>query len=628
MTGKNGNDLSDENETIFLFLDSSLRYEDCKNYLKQKSVKIITFDYESHHTLHEKNIPHIISDDFLTLEDMDEIQSKSYDFARWHKDDRFQKSMTYEGINLGLLIQTEFNYFLIPFLKKFVETIKIFHENKQANFFVSQHLAEIMGSFYTNITIISKTNQNEEFYYDSVKIPLKIRNHSFSINVSKKNYDRIKKISGQFINLFLKENIPKNNKSVLFVEFDPIRYHKLFSNMNNVKCDFSLYNIRKPAIWNKESFTIIKKSNCTIIDSEKLFKKSSKKIFENDIKEIRINLEALFEREEFFEIFSFHDKSFWKIIKRKIKDLFEKRIPELIINIQKGKKLFEENNFSSILVWSEIGSTEQILIKLAKQRNIPVVLLQHGLFFDSGTKGAYEMNVFHGVYPVDADEIIVWGKIEKDHQMSAGISEKNIHVLGSPLFDDFSDNIESSTNIVTLATSGPVKENIFDLTVKTIEKNIETIKTISQSVNKFNKKLIIKTHPSPDEFNPTELVHKINKDIEIINNGDITEIIKKSDIFIVIDVSTVIINAQLLGKPVISAIVKDSGYGVPSVLSTNSCLQVNSKDFEINLRKILSDKEFKNEILQKGEEYVKEYLENIGSASENILNFLSKYNHK
>lgn len=41
MNGKNGNNLLNESETIFLFLDSSLRYEDYEKYLKWKHIKII-----------------------------------------------------------------------------------------------------------------------------------------------------------------------------------------------------------------------------------------------------------------------------------------------------------------------------------------------------------------------------------------------------------------------------------------------------------------------------------------------------------------------------------------------------------------------------------------------------------
>ena len=621
MTGKNGNNLLNESETIFLFLDSSLRYENYEKYLKHKCIKIITFDYKSHYILYEKNIPHVISDSFLTLEDMDEIQSKSYDFARWHEDKRLQKSMTYEGINLGLLIQTEFNYFLVPFLKKFIEMMKICSKNKKASFLVSQYMKEIMESFSINATEISKTTQNEEFYYDSVKIPLKIKDHFFSINVSKKNYDRIKNFTERFINLFLKETIHKNDKSVLFVEFDPVKYHNLFLNMNKVKCNFSLYNIRKPSIWNKESFTIIKESNCNIINSKKLISKSSRKLLEIDIKEIKINLEILFEREEFIEIFSLHSKSFWKLIKKIMKDLFEKRISEIIINIQKGKKLFDENNFSSILVWSESGSTEQILVKLAKQKNIPVVLLQHGLFYDSRTKGAYEMNKFQGAYPTDADKYIAWGNIEEKHQIRSGTPSKNIHVLGSPYHDRiFEFYKKQDKKYVLLATSGPVKENALDLTIQTIQKNKDAIRKICQVISKMNKNLVIKIHPSPDEFDPSDLVQQIDPKIRVVKTGDIIPFISNCELFIVIDASTIIIDAQLFRKPIISVSVKDSGYGTPSILQ-HVCL-TDIDNFEYVLKRVLTDTEFRNTLVDMGTAYVNDYLVNHGNASTDIINFL------
>lgn len=623
MTGKNGNNLLNESETIFLFLDSSLRYEDYEKYLKWKHIKIITFDYKSHYILYEKNIPHVISDSFLTLEEMDEIQSKSYDFARWYEDKRLQKSITYEGINLGLLIQTEFNYFLIPFLKKYMEILKICSNNKEANFLVSQYVINIMESFSVNATVISKTTQDEEFYYDSIKIPLKIKDYSFSINISKKNYDIIKNFTEQFINLFLKQPMPKNDKSVLFVEFDPIRYQNLFLNMNKVKCDFSLYNIRKPLIWNKESFVIIKESNCNIIDSKKLISKSSRKLLEIDIKEIKINLESLFERQEFIEIFSLHNKSFWKLIKKILKDLFEKRIYEIIINIQKGKKLFDENDFSSILVWSVMGSTEQILVKLAKQKNIPVVLLQHGYFYDSNTKGAYEMNKFQGAYPTDADKYIVWGNIEEKHQIRSGTPSKNIHVLGSPYHDRiFEFDKKQDKKYVLLATSGPVIENALDLTIQTIQKNKDVISKICQVISKMNKNLVIKIHPSPDEFDPSDLVQQIDPKIRVVKTGDIIPLISNCELFIVIDASTVIIDAQLFRKPIISVSVKDSGYGTPSILQ-HVCL-TDIDNFEYVLKRVLTDTEFRNTLVDMGTTYINDYLVNHGNASIDIINFLKR----
>ena len=104
--------------------------------------------------------------------------------------------------------------------------------------------------------------------------------------------------------------------------------------------------------------------------------------------------------------------------------------------------------------------------------------------------------------------------------------------------------------------AGPTKEVTFDLTIENIEKNIETIKKITEIVVSHNKKLIVKLHPSPDEYDPSKILRKINPEIEIIKTGNIAELIKKCILFIVIDVSTSIIDAHLLGKPVLSVPVK------------------------------------------------------------------------
>jgi len=624
MSGKNGNDLVNKSKTTFLFLDSSLEFQDYEKFMKKNDVKIITLDYESHKILKEKSIQHVISDTYLTLNEMDDIQSKSYDYTRWHENEKFKEYVTYEGISFGLLIQTEFNYFLVPFLKKFVEIKKIVQENKNSNFIISAILEKLIRKFSKNVQVISNTSI-EEFYYDKVKIPIKIKNYSLSLNISKKNYDRMKRISGKLSNSLLKQNLTGKDSSILLVEFDPIRYRNLFLSMNEIKKNFSLYNVRRPPIWNKESFSIIKKSNCKIIDPQI---KPNRKLYENDVKNVKKNLEHLFQLKEFEEFFSYQNESFWIIIQEILKNLLEKRVSEFIINIQKGIEIFEKFHFSSILVWSEIGSTEQILVKLAKQRGIPVILLQHGLFFDSGVKGAYEMNKFQGVYPIDADEIIVWGEIEKKHQIASGTPEDKIHVLGTPLFDNFSNTKNLEENIVTLATSGPVKENVFDLTVNTIERNIETIREICKGISKLHKKLFIKIHPSPDEFDPTELIQKIDKNIEVIKNGEITDFIEKSELFIIIDISTVIINAQMLKKPIISVTVKDSGYGIPSILASNSCLEATKENFELQIKKILNDKKLQNEIIEKSTNYRNNYVSNVGTASKKILNFLEEYEIK
>ena len=66
-----------------------------------------------------------------------------------------------------------------------------------------------------------------------------------------------------------------------------------------------------------------------------------------------------------------------------------------------------------------------------------------------------------------------------------------------------------------------------------------------------------------------KLVQKINPNIKIVKSGKISPLIKNSNFVIVIDFSTVILDAHLLKKPVISITVKNNGFGIPFDFRTN-----------------------------------------------------------
>ena len=154
MSGKNGTNLVSKFESVILLLDSSLEFQDYEKIVEENNIKIITLDFKTHNILKEKKIAHNISDAYLNRNEMEDIQSRTYDYARWHENEKMEKYITYEGINLGLLIQTEFNYFLVPFLKKFVEIKKIVEENKNANFIVSTTIEKIIKKFSGKILIV------------------------------------------------------------------------------------------------------------------------------------------------------------------------------------------------------------------------------------------------------------------------------------------------------------------------------------------------------------------------------------------------------------------------------------------------------------------------------------------
>ena len=127
--------------------------------------------------------------------ELETIQKKSYELVDWFKEEK-PNELEYKGVNVGSLMRVEFNYFLVPFLKNFVAIIKIYQKYSNAEFSASIPLHEIVKTLTNNV---KKLNENsatkEEFYYDSVSIPLKIKNHSFSFKLSKNRFLKLKNIS-------------------------------------------------------------------------------------------------------------------------------------------------------------------------------------------------------------------------------------------------------------------------------------------------------------------------------------------------------------------------------------------------------------------------------------------------
>jgi len=612
------------NDLVILFdVDSDI--EDLKRNMI-RNPKIISFSYDAHEILENNNIEHEISDAYLTRDELIQIQNRCYDTAKWFENRDIAENISYQDINLGSFIQTELNYLMVPFVKKFLEIRKIVKEFNDADFLVSSTFYHIIISMTDSVIQLSDNKKNDNaFYYDSIKISMNIRKKNLTFKLSRKRYESIRRIfDGVLDIIFRPQGNDDNNKTVLLVEFNPVIYRKFFETIPASRLNCNIFNRRRPAIWSFKSLSIIKKSGCKIISTRRLLNEKLWTFTENQKLLFKERMNSVWDNEDYFNsIFSINGITFWRFLKPIMLELFNKRSLDAIFEIELAKKLFERHHFSAILVWSEIGSTEQILIRVAKKLGIPVILLQHGYFYDSDSSGAHNMNKFQGVFPTDADRYIVWGKIEEDHQIRCGTPREIVHVLGSPQHDRIFEFDKKQEKYVLLATSGPVKENALDLTVETIQKNQDTIRRICQVVSKMNKSLVIKTHPSPDEFDPSNLAQQIDPTIRVLKTGDIAPLINDCEVFIAIDASTVILDAQLFRKPIISVSVKDSDYGIPSILQ-NGCLFTDIDNFEDALRKILHDTQFRNAIIDKGTNYVNDYLTNQGCASTAVQRFLKE----
>ncbi len=593
--------------------------------------EIISFDYETHQQLDIRNLKHIISDNFLSENDLLEIQKNSYFLSNWYKNDSIKNYLDYESVNLGSLFQSEVINVLVNFSKRFLECmniIKKFGEN--ATYVCGGLNYEIMQKLCSKtIKIKIKNNLDLFFPLDSLNIKMKIgiKNFSKEFNIPQNIFTQLKKITEESTKYLSKSQININEKTILLSEFSTTSYESLFSEFSKSSLNVVVFNRRQPAVWSKKTLSIIKNSGVIVENESTLRSSQIKSKIKNDELTIIQKITNMFEKSDFFNsFFSIMNKSFWDYFSPYFIKYFKHRAKKFIYEIQISKQVLEKHNPSFILILSEVGPHEKILLQLGKLRKIPIFLLQHGLINDS-IEG-YDHNVANGVIPIESDLGLVWGKINENYLKKIGIPEKKIYSLGTPLFDNFK-KLESSydeTDYILLATSGPTKEDSFDLTIKTIEKNIETIKKIADVVvRKYNMKLIVKLHPSPDEFDPTEILKKIDPKIQIIKTGNISHLLKNCKLFVVVDESTAILDSHLLGKPVISVSVKTEEFGMPTILRNDSCALTDISSFEKIFNQMINNNEFRNKIIKNAGKSIQEYISFPYEGSSKLITFFEKY---
>ena len=102
------------------------------------------------------------------------------------------------------------------------------------------------------------------------------------------------------------------------------------------------------------------------------------------------------------------------------------------------------------------------------------------------------------------------------------------------------------------------------------------------------------------------------------------ELIQNCELFLCIDISTAILEAQLLEKPTISISVKEN-LGLSKSKIFEYCIRTNANNLDNYFNKIFNDSEFKNNLILKGNQFLNDYLVTKTSASKNFIDFLNKF---
>ena len=620
MIGKNG-----KSEFLEIALIDNLTEIDfLDEFYKKPHTKIISFDYQTHIFLEKRNIPHDISDNFLNNEKTQSLQKLVYGFLKWYELELVNKTFCYEKINLGKLFTDQFLPSLANIIKKFTEIEKIVNLYPNSKFFATNDLLNILKIFpIKSIEIYSK--KIEKFYFDEINLKFRLGKKLFTIPISFRLYQILKNYSEKIFDRFygLKQNDFKNSKFTLLVEFNTKHYRDFFSNSKFLGKNILYYGRRRPGIWDLESLLIFSKSDCKLFTSMN----HSKKIENND--EIFIQLEksflSLLESSELHDFFSINSKSILSIIKPKLIQLILPKIKTTIKEIDLSKLIFEKKLIDSVVILSEMGFSEQIISNFAIQMKIPIFHLQEGFYYDANE--FYERSNALGIFPNLAQKNIVWGEIFENYIINVGkINPQKIVALGSPRFSnlEFKKNIDRC-DFILLATMPPQIEEINGINTNNLIKYYSDIEKICDIITKNNKKLIIKLHPTLDVFEFSKNIPKKFPNVQVISTGDIEPLIRSSSFVIVTGLSTVMIQGQILQKPVVSIPLIEYNFGIPSIYKKNGCLLTSVNKFESILKKIENDNNFREYLIKDGNRFLDFCIKHRRSSSKLIWDYIKKF---
>ena len=613
-----------------ILVDSASNFENIKNFFKKgNNLSIISFDYKSHKKLENGNIPHQISDDYITDLQCKTIQDYVYKFTYWYFEKDFSKFLEYREINLGRLFQDELLNFFVRFLKKFKEIEIIFASNQNKEFLAENELFDII-QFFTNSTLNlqKSTKKFHSFPHEEMRVNLKIAGYEKSLFLSRDRYLKLKKLSDFLINKMFNPKITDNTKTkILFAEYNTERYKELFLKSKKFNAEIFFYGKRRPAFWNGSTLKTIRNSKCKIITNHLIYDNVAKHEEKLGIKKMRTQLSELWKKNSSLEkFFTFGDFEVFTLIKPVLVELIENRLSRTIHEIELVNRMFQKIRFDFSVIINELGFSEQIISCLSKTHKVKCIHMQEGFHWD--TIAAHANLTSQGAYLHDADTLAVWGDIDRSISIeNGGIPSNKVRIIGAPRYDNLFNSETKKQDYILLASSGdPQPEEVNGIRINKIEEYLTDILQISKIVRELDEEVFIKLHPSPTQLmDLVELGKKIDPKITIVSHGEITSLLPSAKLVISIGMSSAIIEALILKKPVIFIPGIDYNWGDPSIINEKGCLISSINELKNDLKGVLNNTKLYAEQQNSSRKYLSKLISHHGNASDEFYKYLKNY---
>ena len=610
--------------------------------LQDEHTKIFSFDLDVHEKLVSKKITHNMADNLLNQEQRMNIFDKLIEFRSWHSNLPSNK-IKYENVNLLKLFDS--NEFLQSISSKIINSIiihKIIETEKPSKVFVTTFFSSTIKSIPNNknFTIHIFDNPfNEELMWDSIPIKFNFGKLNFNFNISKKKYLKLKNIIENSFKLFYNFNFnlnSKNKKNIIFLEFNVQSFSNLFLELKKSDQNVILVNQRRPAIWSKNSFNVVKNSNYKILQLEEILSKEEKveilKFYHLIIPEI----DKLWENSILFNnLFKIDDVVFWDIIKDNLIKSYSEKMYYYVELIASIKKFFDNVDASCIISLNEIGETEKAFLEFNKNK-IPSILLEHGFLDKNDSVSKVKRYDIMSNYSNFTDKIAVWSETKKSYLIdNYQIDPNRIIVSGSPRHDNYFSSRKNNNNKkekILLLAPNPINDMDALSTTELKLRFNELIKKIILNIKTLdNVKLIVKLHATSLKHNEEIklLINKIDKNIPVYLSNSVIDVINSSDAVMVISpesgTTTMILESMILGKPTMNIYFENTVPQFNHVKHHAVLSLLDTCDLKDNISKILFDYKFKNELISNADIYLSKYLDYNGNSSKRFAEILKSY---
>jgi hypothetical protein len=290
-----------------------------------------------------------------------------------------------------------------------------------------------------------------------------------------------------------------------------------------------------------------------------------------------------------------------ELIGRNLSLFFSRPYLVIIISfIEMANRMLATENPDIVLLGGESYTEGRALINRAKLRDIPTLLLQHGLYY------RYVMYYNHidgdigpnkeatAPYCPIPDKFAMQDKYTKDIMVRYGkISAEDVIITGVPRYDIFTraNEILNREEIFRKLQLDPDKKLVTWMTQPsaTDERNISAVYNAMKSLK--DAQLVVKLHPSQEVKGSVYLKDRSYIPLVISGEGAITlELLYASDIIIAWQ-STVAIEALILDKPLI--VINFIGKPVPpQYVDTGAAVYIDKEDkLKPAIESILYDRE-------------------------------------